>query len=192
MAWCVTISLNICFPQMLDEVSQETIILVSYLQTWKHIINNVRNWVSCMGCVSKWATLWLAISLISVVFLSLHISFPPLEIQPEDRKLLLQSPYSLLVGVSARDSRNLPHPRSPVTSRNTPQWLQFFFPRCMHLTQSGKQNGHWRWIGGCKLSERGKEQYRDRDHIWKDEVRGSVWAFNPTNVLCWITDNHLL
>lgn len=108
-----------------------------------------------MGCVSKWATLWLAISLISVVFVSLHIFLPPLEIQPEDGRLLPQSPYSLLVGVSAWDSGNLPHPRSPVTSRNTPQWLQFFFPRCMHLTQSGKQNGHWRWIEGLQTEWEG-------------------------------------
>lgn len=42
------------------------------------------------------------------------------------------------------------------------------------------------WVRGAE------EQYRDRGHIWRDGVCGSIWAFNPANVLCWITDSHLI
>jgi hypothetical protein len=53
----LAVSLYICYHQLLDKVSQKTVMLGLCLQALQSIINRIMGWLSPMGWVSSWVSL---------------------------------------------------------------------------------------------------------------------------------------
>jgi hypothetical protein len=66
--WCFSAALCICSHALLDEVSQETIMLRSCLQAYQVFNDSVRSWLAYMGCVSShWLAFFLSICSICIL-----------------------------------------------------------------------------------------------------------------------------
>lgn len=56
------------FTSAVDEAFQETVMIGSILQAEQSIMNNIRDWLSHMGCISSWYIHWLDVPSVSAPF----------------------------------------------------------------------------------------------------------------------------
>ena len=136
--WCVAVGLCICFLQLLDDTSQETVMLGFCLKAQQNIINSyltqgvfqvapIIGWpfpkflfpfYPCTSCRQN--KFWVE------GFVGALMFTPPMGVPPGYRRQFVHSSTSLLVGASARIT--LQNPSSPANFQRCPPSIEILTP----------------------------------------------------------------